>query len=155
MNSILTERVAIDTNVLIYAVSEGSTFPQCRTIIFDWLAELDIFIPQQVISELHRNLSQRQLRTAYSVLMLPRSIAFDGASPDEESIERFRELGAKKGDAIISAQLEVAGVKWLISENRHFLAEIQDLPFKVISAERALRMIQAALSDIDDHSSIA
>jgi hypothetical protein len=43
-------------------------------------------------------------------------------------------LGCKLGDAAVSAYLEEEGVKTLISENRHFLAEITGLPFRVLSA---------------------
>src|SRR5436190_916437 len=49
--------------------------------------------------------------------------------------------GAKKGDALICAELDAAGVRWLVSENRHFLHEIPDLPFAVVSAERALALL--------------
>jgi len=55
--------------------------------------------------------------------------------------EKYRTQGAKKGDADIGAQLEAAGVQWLISENRHFLFEIHNLPFTVISAAEVLAML--------------
>lgn len=54
-----------------------------------------------------------------------------------ESIGYFERLGAKKGDAAISAELHLAGVRWLISDNRHFLSEIKGLPFTVMDAGSA------------------
>ena len=49
--------------------------------------------------------------------------------------------GAKKGDAAIAAHLEAANIRYFISENRHFLAELPALPFKVLSSEEAVQLL--------------
>lgn len=62
--------------------------------------------------------------------------------PHEDQVEEYRTRGAKKGDADICAQLSLAGIHWLISENRHFLAEITGLPFTVLTSAEALAILQ-------------
>jgi hypothetical protein len=52
--------------------------------------------------------------------------------------DKFQRLGCKLGDAAVAAHLDEEGVEILISENRHFLTEIEGLPFRVISAAAAL-----------------
>ena len=56
-------------------------------------------------------------------------------------MRRWEQRGAKKGDAVIAAHLEIAGVRYFISENRHFIAEITNLPFKVLTSEETLRLL--------------
>jgi len=58
-----------------------------------------------------------------------------------ELVRRWQQHGAKKGDAVIAAHLEFAGAGYLISENRHFLAELTGLPFQVITSEEAVRLL--------------
>ena len=49
--------------------------------------------------------------------------------------------GAKKGDAVITAYLEAAAIRYLVSENRDFLKELRSLPFTVFSSEEAVRLL--------------
>jgi hypothetical protein len=56
-------------------------------------------------------------------------------------VTHWEQLGAKKGDAVIVAQLEVSGVRFLVLENRHFLSEVEGLPFEVLTSEQALRLL--------------
>jgi len=42
---------------------------------------------------------------------------------------------------VIAAHLEAAGVPSLISENRHFLAEISELPFQVFTSQQVVEML--------------
>ncbi len=101
-------------------------------------------VPLEVWRELTRNLSDRELVEVREIVDSARQIEWNYIVASPRQVKQFEQRGAKKGDAVISAELEVAGVKWLISENRHFLAEINDLPFKVISAEEALELIASS-----------
>jgi hypothetical protein len=47
-------------------------------------------------------------------------------------------MGCRLGDAAVAAHLEEKNIDALISENRHFLAEIPDLPFRVLSSTATL-----------------
>ena len=41
----------------------------------------------------------------------------------------------------IAAHLEINNIPYLISENRHFLREITNLPFKVLSSQELLQYL--------------
>ena len=56
-------------------------------------------------------------------------------------IRRWEQQGAKKGDVVITAHLEAAAIRYLVSENRDFLMELPALPFTVLSREEALRLL--------------
>jgi len=72
--------------------------------------------------------------------LLPKAAAVkrDFLKPSPDAVQRWHEHGAKKGDAAITAQLEAAGIRYFISENRHFLTQIADLPFEVMDAATVL-----------------
>jgi len=60
----------------------------------------------------------------------------------QENIEKYQRLGCKLGDAVIAAHLEELGIKILISENRDFLSEVKELPFRRLSAAQALTELE-------------
>ena len=80
----------------------------------------------------------------YDILDAARESLTDYSTPRPTLIERYRNLGAKKGDIVIAAHLHAAGIRWLVSENRHFLYEIPNLPFKVITAVEAVSQLTSA-----------
>lgn len=141
MNSIRTERIALDTNVFIFALRQTEGFPACNQLLFGELPKLNIYVLLQVLLELNQNLSNHQVSVIFIALKTARSIHLDYAAVDLELVEKWKIRGAKKGDAVISAHLEMAGISYLISENRHFLSEISELPFKVISSQQAVSML--------------
>lgn len=63
-------------------------------------------------------------------------IQWDKADP--LLVEKYQRLGCRLGDAVVAAHLEALEVKAIVSENRHFLSEIQELPFRVLSSSDAL-----------------
>ncbi len=95
-----------------------------------------------MVVEVRRSLGDHAMRELYRILRRARefSVSYEDAIP--EMRERYLRLGAKKGDAAICAQLEAAGVRWLVSENRHFLSEMPELPFAVLTAEETLRALE-------------
>jgi hypothetical protein len=47
---------------------------------------------------------------------------------------------------VITAHLEVAAIRYLVSENRDFLKELTALPFTVLSSEEAVRLLSEGRS---------
>jgi predicted nucleic acid-binding protein len=135
------ELVALDTNEFVFALRREARRRACETLLMEGIAELDIYIPLQVLVELQRNLSQAEVRDALTALDRAKSVTWDYALAQPEMVERWQEQGARKGDAMIVAQLEASRVRYLISENRHFLAELPALPFTVLTSEEALRLL--------------
>ena len=142
MSSIRNELVAIDTNVYVFAIRPEVHRPECAALVLEHLRELRVFVPLEVYVEIQRNLRPDELR------MWLRSLRASAAERGYEPAERKRRMyweqqGAKKGDAVIITQLEAAGIRFLVSENRHFLAEVPNLPFEVLSAAEALAQLNA------------
>ena len=91
-----------------------------------------------MVVELHRKLRADEQRAVYALLKTAVDLDWDFSKPSAELHNHYLQLGAKKGDAIIAAHLHAAGLRWLVSENRHFLSEIPDLPFTLVSAVQAI-----------------
>jgi predicted nucleic-acid-binding protein len=142
MSSIRTDLVALDTNVLIMGLRQDAGCEACSELLFHYVPSLHIHIPLHVTIELQRNLTETDMTRLHAATLNFDDVTWSYEPASAGLVEQYRERGAKKGDAIISAQLVAAGVRWLISENRHFLAEIEGLPFKVISAAEAMASLE-------------
>jgi hypothetical protein len=141
VNSIRDELAALDTNEFVFALRNDPNHPTCRTLLLDRLPELSIYMPLQILLELQRNLPSDQMRAALLALTRARAVTWDYAPAPLELVRQWEDRGAKKGDAVIAAHLEFAGVPYFISENRHFFAELASLPFQVLSSDQALLLL--------------
>ncbi len=144
MHSIRDERVALDTNVFIFALRKESNYPACETLLFDKLNALHIYMPLQIFLELQRNLTGSEMRRVVRALAMAHTVTWDYAPARMELIRQWEQHGAKKGDAVITAHLEAATARYLVSENRDFLVELPGLPFTVLSSEEAVRLLEAS-----------
>jgi hypothetical protein len=63
-----------------------------------------------------------------------------------ETIRKYLRLGCKLGDAAVAAHLEELEAGILVTENRHFLKEVENLPFRTINAHQALEEIRGSRS---------
>ena len=59
-----------------------------------------------------------------------------------ETVFRYEAKGLKPADAFIAAYTEWTDAEILVSENRHFLSRHNDLPFRVLTAEKCLSLIK-------------
>jgi hypothetical protein len=71
-------------------------------------------------------------------------VLLDWTPPPDSLVAEFRARGCKKGDAFVAACLVASGVDYFISENRHFLFEIKDLPFVVLSPAQVLEQLSSS-----------
>lgn len=142
MNSIRDNAVALDTNVFVFALRKEVAYPACETLLLDKLSDLQVYLPLQVFVELQRNLSGGEMRGLMRALLQAKTVTWDYAPAPAELIARWEREGAKKGDAVIAAHLEAARIRYLVSENRHFLTEVPALPFQVLSSETVLKLLQ-------------
>lgn len=136
MSSIRTDRVALDTNEFIYAIRREQ--PDSVILVRERLPLIHLFIPLHVQLELQRNLTPAEMSEFFDLVAGARQLDWGYATVSRESVAQFELLGAKKGDAAICAELHAAGVNWLVSDNRHFLREIDGLPFTVLNAASAV-----------------
>ena len=141
MSSIRGETVALDTNVFIFALRKEPDYPACETLLFDKLPALQVYMPLQIFLELQRNLTASEMRRVVRALTMARAVTWDYAPARMDLIRQWEQRGAKKGDAVITAHLEGATIRSLVSENRDFLKELPDLPFTVLSSEEAVQCL--------------
>jgi predicted nucleic-acid-binding protein len=146
VNSIRSETVALDTNVFIFALRKEPNFPACETLLFDKLNEIRVYMPLQIFLELQRNLMASEMRRVVRALTMAQAVTWDYAPAQIDLIRQWERHGARKGDAVITAHLEVAAIRYLVSENRDFLKELTALPFTVLSSEEAVRLLSEGRS---------
>lgn len=140
--TIADDWVVFDTNIFIFGVREDPRFPACAELLAR-IAELHIYIPRQIIRELQNNLLPDEVHELFELFkQYPDRIRIDWKTTTQALINKFQQLGCKLGDAAVAAHVAEEGVEILISENRHFLAEIHGLPFRVISAAEALQELK-------------
>jgi len=141
VNSIREAWIALDTNEFLFSIDPPAGRESCRELIFEGITGLHVFVPLQVSLELQHNLSPVNLRKLIRAVNGIADVRWDFTPAENDAVRRFEGLGARKGDAVIAAQLEQSAISFLISENRHFLAEVLGLPFQVLSAADLLQIL--------------
>jgi hypothetical protein len=136
--TILDDWISLDTNIYIFGIREDPKFPACVELL-ERIGELYVHLPRQIIRELQNNLHPNEVHELFILFSrYPDRVRIDWKTTTLALIEKFQRLGCKLGDAAVAAHLEEEGIETLISENRHFLAEISNLPFRVLNATTAL-----------------
>ncbi|OQY47400.1 MAG: hypothetical protein B6242_05145 [Anaerolineaceae bacterium 4572_78] len=118
MNSMVIDMmISLDTNVWIFGILQGDIF--CEKIMLN-LDKFDIIVPNQVRTELHHNLSSRDLKYFYELVIKSNTQLNYDEVPDVY-VTMFKSKGLKKGDAIIGGFAEWKNVDTIVSDNRDFL----------------------------------
>ncbi len=136
--TIADDWIAFDTNIYIFGVRKNPKFPACVELL-ERIGELQVYLPRQIIRELHNNLQPDEVHELFSLFhRYPNRIRINWRTTNLPLIEKFQQLGCRLGDAAVAAHLEEERIKTLVSENRHFLSELPNLPFRVLSSTAAL-----------------
>jgi len=136
--TILDDWVVLDTNIYIFGIRENPIFPACVELL-ERIGELYVYIPRQIIRELQNNLQSDEVLELFRLFKrYPDRVRINWKTTTHALIEKFQRLGCKLGDATVAAHIYEEGLETLISENRHFLAQIPGLPFCVLSAAATL-----------------
>jgi predicted nucleic acid-binding protein len=118
-------RICIDSSVFIPSLQE--TDPAAVRLLDLASPEFTLLIPRLVAQEVTRNLDvPDQVRRFYR-LFQGHEFAFIVDEPvPRELVNKYTELGLpEKADAFIGAFAEWMKVRYLISDNRHFLRELE------------------------------
>jgi predicted nucleic acid-binding protein len=132
--SIQTKRIVLDTNVWIYGLCQDRSHPGCSELL-DKLRTLRVIIPRQVLIELQLNLSTQEYQRFWQLLKASTArteISWDPARM--ERLDGYRRLGCRRGDAAVAALTGHVGAEVLVTENRDFLRDVPNLPFRVLSS---------------------
>jgi len=137
--TIFDDWISFDTNIYIFGIREDPKFPACVELL-ERIGKLYVYLPRQIIRELQNNLHPDEVHELFGLFSrYPDRVRINWQTTTPALIEKFKRLGCKLGDAAVAAHLEEEGVDTLISENRHFWAEISNLPFRVLNATAALK----------------
>jgi len=59
-----------------------------------------------------------------------------------DPLDRYSRLGCRRGDAAVAALTEHVGAEALVTENREFLRDVPDLPFRLLSSSDLLAELE-------------
>jgi hypothetical protein len=128
-------RICIDSCVFIHAAQrEKSAERRLITLIGP---TIQLVIPRLIAQEVARNLrSTKQVRRFYRLFYELDSASVVDEPVPVELVAKYVGLGLPaKADAYIGAFAEWMQVRYLISDNRHFLQELQTDAFEVLDTE--------------------
>lgn len=131
-------RICIDSNQFIFGLSGSDVASET---LLKLLPRLEVVIPRLVVKEVTRNLNQVQAKAFYALLHQAPNVTIVEDLVPTELVQKYVALGLReKADAVIGAFAEWQGAKYIISDNRHFLDELQINAFEVVSPEEFLQL---------------
>ena len=138
-------RICIDSCVFINGLTGAD--PAAARLLDLVSPDLVVVIPRLVAQEVTRNLQTAKQVQRFHRLFYQRAFAFivDELAP----VALVREYAGKglpeKADALIGAFAEWMQVRYLISDNRHFLRELQTTAFQVLDPASFVARQEAGL----------
>lgn len=137
-------RICIDSNQFIFGIS-GVDADAERLMML--LPQLHVVLPRLVIKEVTRNLSTTNMKALYALLSRAQHVVIVNEPVPTTFVVRYLQLGLReKGDAFIGAFAEWQQVDCLISDNRHFLSELGNTTFAVLTPGLFLQRYSAESS---------
>jgi predicted nucleic acid-binding protein len=131
-------RICIDSNQFIFGLSGSDAASET---LLKLLPRLEVVIPRLVLKEVTRNLNQAQVKAFYALLHQAPHVAIVEDPVPADLVQKYVALGLReKADAVIGAFAEWQGAKYIISDNRHFLDELQTDAFEVVNPEEFLQL---------------
>ena len=131
----------LDANEYIFGLGISKKLT-CEALL-EKIAEIfphhNIRIPRLIVREVQNNLSPEEFKKFVSLINTFTTIDEDISVPFD-LVYRFELMGLKPADSFIAAYTQWVGAEILVSENRHFLLRQDNLPFRVINAERCLKL---------------
>lgn len=113
-------RICIDSNIFVLALEQRDADAEA---LLQHLPLLDVAIPRLVMREVLRNLTTPSLDKQFFQLVQvsPQFAIVEDLVPPEVVAKYARHGLPAKADALIGAFAEWQGVRYLVSDNRHFL----------------------------------
>ena len=136
-------RLVLDTNIFVFAFS-GLPKPSCLDLIETIVSlspKVSIHIPRTILRETRKHLNPPQFKEFALFIHEIAQTDEDIVVPFDIGI-KYEQIGLKPADAMIGAYTEWIGAAVLVSENRHFLSRQANLPFKVLNADKTLKLLK-------------
>jgi len=135
-------RLVLDSNEYIFAFGPAKADASLKLLenLLETRHSHTVRLPRTIFEEVKRNLSPESFREFINFINAFTTIDEDFLIPFEVGV-KYEIRGLKMADAFIAAYAEWVGADVLVTENRHFLSHNPDLPFKVLTAEKCLKLI--------------
>lgn len=132
--------ICIDSNQFIFGLTETD---QDSVRFLDIISEFNIAIPRLVVQEVTRNLdTAAQVRKFYRLLYQTSNVAVIDQPVPHDLVTKYAQQGLpEKADAVIGAFVEWVDAGYLISDNRHFLQELETATFQVLTPAEFLAQL--------------
>lgn len=141
-------RICIDSNQFVFGIAGSDPASEALMML---LPHLDVVLPRLVIKEVTRNLNDEQVKSLYTLMYKAPRVSIIEEPVPTALVTKYVTLGlSQKADAVIGAFAEWQGVKYLISDNRHFLVELNSDAFEVLSPDEFLRRYYRAVLLTDE-----
>jgi predicted nucleic acid-binding protein len=107
-------------------------------------SDLNLIIPRLIAQEVTRNLtSPQQVRQFYRLFQNYSFAQIIDEPVPVALVQKYVNLGLPaKADAFIGAFAEWMNVNYLISENRHFLRQVQANAFKILNTDEFIKILE-------------
>ena len=141
MSKIRSDQVALDTNDFIFGIRRDASYPACAVLLRDQIDLVSLFVPLRVQIELQNNLSDAEIHELYALVADARELFWNhapGAPGASRKIRGSRREEGRRAHLCRArrSRRSVAGIREPSLPSR-----ISDLPFMVVSAERALALL--------------
>lgn len=138
-------RICIDSCVFIHGLQQ--TDPAATRLLEIAGPDLNIVIPRLIVQEVTRNLTTPEQVRRFYRLFSHSGFAYVVDEPvPRYLVEQYVGLGLRaKADAFIGAFCHWLQIKYLVSDNRHFLQELHTSAFKVVEAAEFVSLLEASL----------
>jgi len=125
--------IVLDSNEYINYLEKKSE------ILVDLLLDdrVMIYINETIVKEVLRNVKELKKKEFYSLLYRHKIVAYN-KKLSLDLLQKYKNLGLKKGDIAIAAFCEAIDADYIITENRHFLKSKKFDRFKVLSLKKFL-----------------
>lgn len=134
-------QLVLDSNEFLFAYGHERK-AACQVLLERIVSQPDKYelkVSRTIVEEVRRNIAPRNFADFWALLdALGVTVDEDWQIPFELGA-KYEALRLKRGDAFIGAYAEWTGAKYLISENRHFLA-LHQLSFKILRADQFLAL---------------
>ncbi len=135
-------QLVLDANEYIFALGFARK-ESCESLLKYLIENISlhpICICRTIVEEIRANLTTKDFHNFVKFINICTTIDEDFLIPFEIGA-RYEKKGLKDADALIAAYTEWVGADVLVTENRHFLTRQRGLPFKVLTAEKYLKLI--------------
>lgn len=136
--------ICIDSSALVVGL-QGKD-PSAVKILESVGSDLNLIIPRLIAQEVTRNLtSPQQVRQLYRLFQNYSFAQIIDEPVPVALVQKYVNLGLPaKADAFIGAFAEWMNVNYLISENRHFLRQVQADAFQILNTDEFLRFLESS-----------